>query len=149
MAVDKPTERAQEAIAGSARIAAERGNPVVEPDHLLAALLEAREGIVEPVLGRAGADLPGLRAAVDAAMAKRPQVSGSATGAQLSTPFRNVLRRAGQDAEGLDDQFISTEHLLLALVEEPGPARDALRGARRDPRRPDDGPAPGARARRR
>ncbi len=129
MAVDKPTERAQEAIAGSARIAAERGNPVVEPDHLLAALLEAREGIVEPVLGRAGADLPALRAAVDAAMAKRPQVSGSATGAQLSTPFRNVLRRAGQDAEGLDDQFISTEHLLLALVEEPGPARDALRGA--------------------
>ena len=79
--------RAQEAIAGSARIAAERGNPVVEPDHLLAALLEAREGIVEPVLARAGADVPGLRAAVDAAMDKRPQVSGSATGAQLSTPF--------------------------------------------------------------
>ena len=50
MAVDKPTERAQEAIAGSARIAGERGNPVVEPDHLLAALLEAREGVVEPVL---------------------------------------------------------------------------------------------------
>ena len=134
MAVDKPTERAQEAIAGSARIAAERGNPVVEPDHLLAALLEAREGIVEPVLARAGADLPALRAAVDAAMAKRPQVSGSATGAQLSTPFRNVLRRAGQEAEALDDQFISTEHLLLALVEEPGPARDALRrsGVTRD-----------------
>ncbi|HET6689563.1 MAG TPA: Clp protease N-terminal domain-containing protein, partial [Miltoncostaeaceae bacterium] len=129
MPVDKPTERAQEAIAGSARIAAERGNPVVEPDHLLAALLEAREGIVEPVLARAGADVPGLRAAVDAAMAKRPQVSGSATGAQLSTPFRNVLRRAGQEAEALDDQFISTEHLLLALAEEPGPARDAMRGA--------------------
>src|SRR5262249_53731203 len=65
MAVDKPTERAQEAIAGSARIAGERGNPVVEPDHLLAALLEAREGVVEPLLSKAGADLPALRAAVD------------------------------------------------------------------------------------
>ena len=52
MAVDKPTERAQEAIAASGRIAGERGNPVVEPEHLLAALLEAREGVVEPILQR-------------------------------------------------------------------------------------------------
>jgi ATP-dependent Clp protease ATP-binding subunit ClpB len=126
MAVDKPTERAQEAIAGSARIAGERGNPVVEPDHLLAALLEAREGVVEPVLSRAGADLAGLRAAAEAAITRRPQVSGSATGAQLSNPYRAVLRRAGQEAEALDDKFISTEHLLLALLEEPGPAREAM-----------------------
>ena len=126
MAVDTPTERAQEAIAGSARIAGDRGNPVVEPDHLLMALLEAREGVVEPVLQRAGADLPGLRAATAAAIGRRPQVSGSATGAQLSNPYRAVLRRAGQEAERLDDEFISTEHLLLALLEEPSPAREAL-----------------------
>ncbi len=126
MAVDKPTERAQEAIAASARIAGERGNPVVEPDHLLAALLEAREGVVEPVLQGAGADLPGLRAATEAAMARRPQVSGSATGAQLSNPYRAVLRRSGTEAEALNDEFISTEHLLLGLLEEPSPARDAL-----------------------
>ena len=134
MAVDKPTERAHEAIAGSAGIAGERGNPVVEPDHLLAALLDAREGVVEPVLARAGADLAGLRAATEAAIARRPQVSGSATGAQLSNPYRAVLRRAGQEAEGLGDEFISTEHLLLALLEEPGPAREALRanGVTRD-----------------
>ena len=86
MAVDKPTERAQEAIAASARIAGERGNPVVEPDHLLAALLEAREGVVEPVLQGAGTDLAGLRAAVEASIGRRPQVSGSATGPQLSNP---------------------------------------------------------------
>ena len=126
MAVDKPTERAQEAIAASARIAGERGNPVVEPDHLLAALLEAREGVVEPVLQRAGADLGGLRAAVEASIARRPQVSGSATGAQLSNPYRAVLRRAGQEAETLNDEYISTEHILLGLVDEPSPAREAL-----------------------
>lgn len=106
MPVDKPTERAQEAIAASARVAGERGNPVVEPDHLLQALLDAREGIVEPVLQRAGADLPGLRAAVSAALGRRPQVSGSATGATLSNPYRAVLRRAGQEAEALGDEFI-------------------------------------------
>ncbi|WP_217913679.1 ATP-dependent chaperone ClpB [Miltoncostaea marina] len=127
MAVDKPTERAQEAIAGSATVAADHGNPVVEPDHLLLALIDAREGIVQPLLTRAGADVAGLRAAVEAAIARHPQVSGSATGAQLSTPYRAVLRRAGQEAERLDDAYISTEHLLLALVEEPSPAREALR----------------------
>ncbi len=126
MAVDKPTERAQEAIAASARIAGERGNPVVEPDHLLAALLEAREGVVEPVLQRAGADLAGLRAATEASMGRRPQVSGSATGAQLSNPYRAVLRRAGKEAESLNDEYISTEHILLGLIEEPSPAREAL-----------------------
>ena len=126
MAVDKPTERAQEAIAASARIAGDRGNPVVEPEHLLAALLEAREGVVEPVLQRAGADLTSLRAATEAAMGRRPRVSGSATGAQLSNPFRGVLRRAGKEAEALNDEYISTEHLLLGLIEEPSPAREAL-----------------------
>ncbi len=126
MAVDKPTERAQEAIAASARIAGERGNPVVEPDHLLAALLEAREGVVEPVLQGAGADLAGLRAAVEASIGRRPQVSGSATGPQLSNPYRAVLRRAGQEAETLNDEYISTEHILLGLLEEPSPAREAL-----------------------
>jgi ATP-dependent Clp protease ATP-binding subunit ClpB len=129
MAVDKPTERAQEAIAGSARVAAERGNPVVEPDHLLLALLDAPEGVVEPVLRKAQADMPSLRAATEAAIGRRPQVSGSATGAQLSNPYRSVLRRAGTEAEGLNDEFISTEHLLLALLEEPGPAREALAGS--------------------
>ncbi len=126
MAVDKPTERAQEAIAASARIAGERGNPVVEPEHLLAALLEAREGVVEPILQRSGADLPGLRAATEAAIGRRPQVSGSATGATLSNTYRAVLRRAGKEAEPLNDEFISTEHLLLGLLEETSPAREAL-----------------------
>ena len=128
MAVDKPTERAQEAIAESARLAADRGNQVVEPEHLLLALLDAREGVVEPVLQAAGADLPALRAATLAALERRAQVSGSAAGAQLSNGYRAVLRRAGQEAERLNDEYISTEHLLLALLEEasPGPRGDAL-----------------------
>ena len=128
MAVDKPTERAQEAIAESARLAADRGNQVVEPEHLLLALLDAREGVVEPVLQRAGADLPALRAATLAALERRAQVSGTA-GAELSNAYRAVLRRAGQEAERLNDEYISTEHLLLALLEESSPAREAMRSS--------------------
>jgi ATP-dependent Clp protease ATP-binding subunit ClpB len=129
MAVDQPTQRAQEAIAESARLAGDRGNQVVEPEHLLLALLDAREGVVDPLLQRAGADMPALRAATVAAIERRAQVSGPAAGAQPSNGFRAVLRRAGQEAERLGDQYISTEHLLLGLLEEPSPAREALRGA--------------------
>jgi ATP-dependent Clp protease ATP-binding subunit ClpB len=129
MAVDQPTERAQEAIAASARIAEEHGNQVVEPEHLLLALLDAREGVVEPVLQRAGADLAAVRASALAAIQRRPQVSGSITGTQLSTQYRGVLRRAGQEAERLQDEYISTEHLLLGLLEEASPARQALAAA--------------------
>jgi ATP-dependent Clp protease ATP-binding subunit ClpB len=102
---------------------------VVEPEHLLLALLDAREGVVDPLLQRAGADMPALRAATVAAIERRAQVSGPAAGAQPSNGFRAVLRRAGQEAERLGDQYISTEHLLLGLLEEPSPAREALRGA--------------------
>jgi ATP-dependent Clp protease ATP-binding subunit ClpB len=131
MAVDKPTERAQEAMSAAASVAADRGNQVIEPPHLLAALLDEREGIVEPVLERAGADMARARSGVESAMSRLPQVSGAtaATGPQLSGSFRAVLRRAGQEAEALGDEFISTEHLLLALVEEPSPAKDALEAA--------------------
>ncbi len=145
MAVDKPTEKAQEAIAESARLAGDRGNQAVEPEHLLLALLDAREGVVEPVLQRAGADLPGLRAATVAAIDRRAQVSGAAAGAQVSNPFRQVLRRAGQEAERLDDEYISTEHLLLALLEEPSPAARGDARERRHPRRPAGRAAGGAR----
>jgi ATP-dependent Clp protease ATP-binding subunit ClpB len=127
MAVDKPTERAQEALAGAARVAEERGNQVIEPEHLLLALLDAREGVVGPVLERAGADPAALRAATIAAIARRPQVSGETSGPQLSSAFRRVLRRAGEEAESIGDEYISTEHLLLALLEEGGQAaREAL-----------------------
>ena len=128
MAVDKPTERAQEAMSSAASIADERGNQVIEPVHLLVALLGERDGIVVPVLERAGVDLARVQAGVEAALGRLPEVRGAsaATGPQLSGAFRAVLRRAGQEAESLGDEYISTEHLLLALVEEPSPARDAL-----------------------
>ena len=86
---------------------------------------------MDPVLESAGADLAGLRAAMEASIARRPQVSGETTGPQLSSAFRGVLRRAGKEAESIDDEYISTEHLLLALLDEPGraPATPSRRAA--------------------
>ncbi len=132
MPVDRPTEKAQEAIQGAAHVAQEHGHQVIEPEHLLMALLDAREGIVEPVLGRAGADVAGLRTGVEAALGRLPQVAGpaiAAAGPQLSGAFRSVMAEAGREAEELRDEFISTEHLLLALVKVDSPASEALRAA--------------------
>jgi len=129
MAVDRPTEKAKEAIEASAGIAAERGNQIVEPEHLLLALIDAREGVVDPVLSKAGASAALLRAEVIAAVERRPKVSGAGLGSQLSTSYRDVLRRAGQEAEGMGDEYISTEHLLLALIDGTSPAAEVLREA--------------------
>ncbi len=129
MAVDRPTEKAREAIEASARIAGEYGNQIVEPEHLLLALLDAREGVVEPLLTRAGADPTLLRRAVVEAVERRPKVSGAGLGAQLSNAFRSVLAAAGREAEAMGDEYISTEHLLLALVDDTSPAAGALRDA--------------------
>ena len=113
MAVDKPTVRAQEALAAASSAAEERGHQAIEPEHLLLALLDAREGVVAPVLERAGADLATLRAGTVDALARRPVVRG-ATQQTISPAFRDVVRRAGEDAEGMKDEYLSTEHLLLA-----------------------------------
>ena len=101
MAVDKPTVRAQEALAAAAALAGERAHQAIEPPHLLLALLDAREGVVAPVLERAGADLAGLRAATLAALERLPVVHG-ATQQHLSPAFRDVVqarRRGGRAAE--------------------------------------------------
>ena len=126
MAVDKPTERAQEALAGALRQAADRHHQLVEPEHLLLALLEQREGIVTPLLEQAGVSLDTLRQAAEAAVAKRPEVRGADVDQQVSPAFARIMRKAGSDAESMGDQYISTEHLIGALLAEPSPARDAL-----------------------
>ena len=126
MPVDKPTTRAAEAIAAATRLAAERSHPQVEPEHLLSALLAADEGVVRPLLERAGADVPAIAAAAAAALDGRPEVGGGAS-QQPSPQLAAVFRRAGSEAEALGDEFISTEHLLLALLEDGEAARDALR----------------------
>ncbi len=127
MAVERPTERAQAALADAVRFAAERDNQRVEPEHLLVALLGQREGLIDPLITSAGASVDAVRTGAEQAVARCPQVRGGNVEQRMSPAFERVVRRAGQEAERLTDEFISTEHLLLALVIEPSKARDALR----------------------
>ena len=123
---DKLTAKSQEAIQAAASTASENGNPEVLPMHLLAALLEDREGVVLPVLEGAGVRVQELLSAANAAISKLPKVSGGAQSG-MSNALTKVLDRASKEAENFKDDYVSTEHLLLALTEAKGdPVRDAL-----------------------
>ncbi len=129
MPVDKPTERAAEALGAAQSLAETRGNQLVEPEHLLLALLDQPEGVVQPIVERAGATPAALRAAAQAAVEARPTVSGASVTVEFSPAFKAVIRRAGQEAEALTDEYISTEHLLLALVDDAGVATQVMNDA--------------------
>jgi ATP-dependent Clp protease ATP-binding subunit ClpB len=130
MQPDRLTIRAQEAVAAAARTAEERRNPQVTPDHLLAGLLTDGEGIVVSVLRKLGADAAVVRRGVDAALDVLPIVQSADGGeAGPSGELAAVLRTADAEARKLGDDYVSTEHLLLALSAQAGRAGDALRAA--------------------
>jgi ATP-dependent Clp protease ATP-binding subunit ClpB len=123
---DKLTVKSQEAVQAAASAAAENGNPEVLPMHLLAALLEDPEGVVLPVLEGAGVRVQELLSGVNTAISKLPKVSGGAQPG-MSNALTKVFDRASKEAENFKDDYVSTEHLLLALTEAKGdPTRDAL-----------------------
>jgi ATP-dependent Clp protease ATP-binding subunit ClpB len=127
MQADRFTIRAQEAVAAAARLASGARNPQVTPEHLLAGLLEDREGIVVSVLRKLGADPAGVARQLQAGLAALPVLSGPGDSAGPSSELTAVLRRAEVQARTLGDDYVSTEHLLLAIGGQPGRAGDALR----------------------
>jgi len=116
---DKFTVKSQEAIQGAQGYAAENGNPEVLPLHLMAALLEDKEGVVLPVLEKVGVPVQQLLAQVNAAIAKLPKVQG-ASQPGLGNALQKVLDGAFKEAENFKDDYVSTEHLLLALSASKG-----------------------------
>src|ERR1700735_1401868 len=117
---DKFTVKSQEAIQGAQGYAAENGNPEVLPVHLMAALLEDREGVVLPVLEKVGVPVEQMLAGGNAAIAKLPKVQGSNAQPGMSVALTKVLEQAFKEAENFKDEYVSTEHLLLALADERG-----------------------------
>jgi ATP-dependent Clp protease ATP-binding subunit ClpB len=112
---DRLTVKAAEALQEAAQRARREGNPAVEDLHLLAALLAQDEGIVAPVLQKVGVNVTGLRAATEEAAGRLPRQSGGAQ-PTISRELNTVLDRAEEEARSLQDEYISTEHLLMALV---------------------------------
>src|SRR6476661_4743308 len=117
---DRLTNKSQQAFAAALSIARARRNPQVTPSHLLVALLEQEGGIVVPVLQRANADPEGIRRRANEALDTLPKVTSPQEGGPgFSGAVSAVLQRAEDEARGLSDECISTEHLLLALASDP------------------------------
>jgi ATP-dependent Clp protease ATP-binding subunit ClpB len=156
MQADRFTIKSQEALQAAVRVAEARRNPQVAPAHLLAVLLESgvessaapvgapaadfgvggAGGVVLPVLAKLGISLAALRAETNRALDELPRLSddSSTEGGQPSAELTAVLRAAEREAGQLSDQYVSTEHLLLALANDKGRAGQALRavGASRE-----------------
>jgi ATP-dependent Clp protease ATP-binding subunit ClpB len=130
MALDpnKLTRKTQEAIGTSQGLAREQNHSQVTPEHLLAALVGQAEGVVLPVLERVGVAPKAVKDAVDAALAKQPQVYGSTAQApQVSQDAYRLLEAADAERSDLGDDYLSTEHVLLAMTKVAGGVGDLLR----------------------
>ena len=114
---DKFTLKAQEAVQRANEIASEHGNPELVPLHLLAALLEDKEGIVPPILEKIGIGTQALLSDVYRELERLPKVSGGAAQANISQAANQLLERAFKEADNFKDEYVSTEHLLLAITQ--------------------------------
>ena len=123
---DKLTLKAQEAVQRAQELAADAGNPQLEPLHLLAALLAEQDGVVRPLLERIGANQAQLQQIVAAELGHLPK-STSGTPPQLGAELTKVLEASQSEAEAMQDDFVSTEHLLLALAKTKTKAQDVLK----------------------
>ncbi len=133
ISLDKLTVKSQEALQDAVRIASESGHAQVEPEHFFLALLRQEGGVASDLFARTGVALPRLSSEAAALVAAFPKVSG-AVSRGLSPRLEPVFNRALAEADAFRDEYLSAEHFLLALAEEPGKVADLLRrhGAARE-----------------
>ena len=129
MDFEKLTIKSGEAVAGAQELARRLGNPELTPDHLTIALLD--QELPRTLVERSGASAGTLRSAAEARLAAQPSVAGGTEQPQASAAFRALLDKAFAEATALSDEFVSVEHLLLALGLVP---RDGLLAALKDVR---------------
>ena len=113
---DKFTLKSQEAMQQASTLAGDNGNPELLPLHLLAALLEDRDGIIVPVLQKVGVPTEQLLEKTKDSIGKLPKISGASAQPAMSQALQKVLDQASKETENFKDEYISTEHLLLALA---------------------------------
>src|SRR5690349_4730741 len=130
MRLDKLTTKAQEALQQAQALAESRGHQEITPEHVLASLLSQEQGVVPALLRKLGAE-PGLVGQrVDAALDTLPQVRGSSADLYVGRRLKSLLEDAGTESKALKDEYVSSEHLLLALVDKDhGAATRALKDA--------------------
>ncbi|MBA2772511.1 MAG: AAA family ATPase, partial [Nocardioidaceae bacterium] len=130
MDVSKFTRRSQEAVAAAIQVATSAGNPMVEPAHLLGALLAQPDGIAAPLLQAAGVDAAAVTTANADALRRLPTATGSSvTSPSYARSTVQALESASQLAESLGDEYTSTEHVLVGLASVAGPIKELLESA--------------------
>jgi ATP-dependent Clp protease ATP-binding subunit ClpB len=127
MNFNKFTIKSQEAVQNAQEIASSYSNQIIEPEHLLAALVQDSEGVVVPLLQKIGANVNYLKIKINEAVEKLPKVQGSGLGNQnLSPALGRLIDSAQKEAQQLKDEYVSTEHLLLALLQDQSTAGKLL-----------------------
>ncbi|MFA4837262.1 MAG: ATP-dependent chaperone ClpB, partial [Dehalococcoidia bacterium] len=119
MNLNKFTEKAQEAVLNSQKLAEEQHHSQMDVEHLLMALLNQSDGVAPQILGKLNIDIDELKRQLEAELANQPQAYG-ATQVYMSQRLKQVTDNAGKEAERLKDDYVSTEHLLISIADEPG-----------------------------
>jgi ATP-dependent Clp protease ATP-binding subunit ClpB len=124
MKLDRYTEKAQEAIVAAQRLAEELQSPVLDAEHLLAALVEPDDGVPAETLRRIGVDIKAFREELAGILSRRAKIQGGSL--SLDARAKRVMQLAEDEAKRLGDEYVSTEHLLLAIAEVGGEGRQLL-----------------------
>ncbi len=126
---DRFTLKSQEALERTFKVATEQGHPDIYPLHLLMALANEPEGLMQPLLAKIGVNQPMLIQMTEAALKRLPTVTGAAAEPRVAPALAQVLEQAWEEAQGLKDEYISTEHLLLALSKDKTDAGQLMKTA--------------------
>jgi ATP-dependent Clp protease ATP-binding subunit ClpB len=126
MRFDKYTQKAQAAILDAQSLAEEQNHSTIDPEHLLLALIRQKGGVIPSLLSRMSIDNAALERSVEQLLAAKPKITGGGAQVNMNRETNNVLREAESVADNMKDEFVSTEHILLAMVTQTGKVRDLL-----------------------
>ncbi len=138
MGLEKITRKLQEALQSAQSIASKSAHAELKSAHVLLALLQQEGGIAVPILQKAGVDLPHLKLAVTAALAREPSIQGASTQPQISVGLRATLDAADAARESLGDDYLSVEHFLIGALKGDSPAGKLLKEAGLDEKKARD-----------
>src|SRR6056297_3955722 len=132
--MEQLTVKAQEAVQRSQSLAEQKNHQQLQPLHLLKALLDEPEGVIAPLMKKIGINQQQLNEMVDGELGRIPSVSGEGVQVAPTKEFMSTLEKAATIAEQMQDQFVSTEHLLLSLVDVDGQPQRllAMNGVKKD-----------------